>query len=141
MVWNLTEVLNAFYGGLLIGLAATIFILFNGRIAGISGVFAGLLRTPDNLQAWRWAFITGLLLAPWVYSQFSPLPFITLQAGLWMTILAGLLVGIGTRLGNGCTSGHGVCGIARFSKRSICATLTFMGTGILTVFVLSILRG
>lgn len=141
MVWNLTEVLNALYGGLLIGLAATVFIVFNGRIAGISGVFAGLLRTPDNQQAWRWAFIAGLLFAPWIYTQFSPLPNITLQAGSWMTVLAGLLVGIGTRLGNGCTSGHGVCGIARLSKRSIVATLTFIGAGILTVFILSIVRG
>ncbi len=141
MVWNPTEVLNALYGGLLIGLAATMFILINGRIAGISGVFAGLFRTSSYQQAWRWAFIGGLLLAPWVYSRFAPLPNITLQAGSWMTILAGLLVGTGTRLGNGCTSGHGVCGIARLSKRSIYATLTFIGTGILTVFILSVLRG
>ncbi len=141
MVWNLTQVLNAFYGGLLIGLAATIFLLINGRIAGISGLFAGLLHAKNSLQAWRWAFIAGLLIAPWVYVQFAPLPAITLQTGSWMTVVAGLLVGVGTRLGNGCTSGHGVCGIARLSKRSIVATLTFIGTGILTVLLSTILQG
>jgi len=141
MIWKQTEVLNALYGGLLIGLAATLFILINGRIAGISGIFAGLLRSPDNQQPWRWAFIGGLIVAPFVYTLFSPLPTITLQAGTWMTVIAGLLVGIGTRLGNGCTSGHGVCGIARLSKRSIVATLTFMATGILTVSLLRIWQG
>lgn len=141
MLWNLTEVLNALYGGLLIGLAATLFILLNGRIAGISGIFAGLLRAQHVRQTWRWAFIAGLLIAPFVYRQFSPLPSITLQTSVWMTVLAGLLVGIGTRLGNGCTSGHGVCGIARLSTRSMIATLTFMSTGILTVFLTSFLQG
>lgn len=141
MVWNSTEILNALYGGLFIGFAATIFILWNGRIAGISGVFAGLFHRASLKQAWRWAFIAGLLISPWVYSQFAPLPQIQLHADTAMTIIAGLLVGVGTRLGNGCTSGHGVCGIARFSKRSIVATLMFMSTGILTVFVLSNLQG
>lgn len=141
MLWNLTEVLNALYGGLLIDLAATLFILLNGRIAGISGIFAGLLRAQHVRQTWRWAFIAGLLIAPFVYRQFSPLPSITLQTSVWMTVLAGLLVGIGTRLGNGCTSGHGVCGIARLSTRSMIATLTFMSTGILTVFLTSFLQG
>lgn len=135
ILWDMTANLHALTGGLLIGLAASIFILFNGRIAGISGVFAGLLSNATIKQGWRIAFLIGLILAPILYIQFFTLPSVTLKASPSLTILAGLLVGVGTRLGNGCTSGHGVCGIARLSKRSIIATMTFMLTGMLTVYV------
>jgi len=135
VVWNLTEVLNALYGGLMIGLAAALLMVFNGRIAGISGIFAGLLQHPFKFH-WRWAFILGLVVSPFIYQLLFTLPVVSSIPNMGTTIFAGLLVGIGTRLGNGCTSGHGVCGIARFSKRSLVATCTFMLTGMLTVFIM-----
>jgi hypothetical protein len=122
-------------GGLLIGLGAAMFVLFNGRVAGISGIVGGLLR-PAGWQAWRIAFLVGLVAAPLLYRLVATLPEVRIDADAGMLIAAGLLVGFGSRYGSGCTSGHGVCGIARLSPRSMAATATFMLSGFLTVYVL-----
>jgi uncharacterized membrane protein YedE/YeeE len=122
-------------GGVLIGLAAALLILFNGRIAGISGILGGLLEWPRGDVAWRIAFLLGLIGAPLVYSLAAPLPAVEVDAGTATLVVAGLLVGIGTRYGAGCTSGHGVCGLSRRSPRSLVATLAFMAAGFLTVFI------
>jgi len=126
---------SALGGGLLIGLAAAMFVLFNGRIAGISGILGGLLRPAPGERGWRIAFLLGLIAAPLVYTLAAPLPAMRIDAGTGTLIAAGLLVGIGTRYGAGCTSGHGVCGLARGSARSLVATLAFMGAGFATVFI------
>ena len=126
---------TALGGGLLIGLAAAMFVLFNGRIAGISGIIGGLLRPAPGERGWRIAFLFGLVAAPLVYTLAAPLPAMRIDAGTGTLIAAGLLVGIGTRYGAGCTSGHGVCGLARGSARSLAATLAFMGAGFATVFI------
>jgi len=126
---------SALGGGLLIGLAAAMFVLFNGRIAGISGILGGLLRPAPGERGWRIAFLLGLVAAPLVYTLAAPLPAMRIDAGTGTLIAAGLLVGIGTRYGAGCTSGHGVCGLARGSARSLAATLAFMGAGFATVFI------
>jgi len=123
-------------GGMLIGLAAAMFILLNGRIAGISGIIGGLLRPANGDVLWRVAFVTGLLLAPLLYQSAFTLPAAEVNASVAVLVVAGLLVGIGTRYGSGCTSGHGVCGLARRSPRSLVATLAFMASGFLTVFVI-----
>jgi uncharacterized protein len=122
-------------GGLLIGLAAVLFVLFNGRIAGISGILGGLLAIPRGDSAWRLAFLAGLIGAPFVFSVFHPLPEVRVAAGTGTLVVAGLLVGLGTRYGAGCTSGHGVCGISRRSPRSLAATAVFMAAGFATVFL------
>ncbi len=124
-------------GGALIGLAAAGLLAFTGRVAGISGIFGGLVldRNPGDMN-WRMLFLLGLLLGPVLAAALSLARPVISPAG-WLTLLlAGLLVGFGTRMGNGCTSGHGICGLARFSKRSFAATATFMGFGFLTVFLL-----
>ena len=127
---------TAIIGGLLIGLSATILMSFNGRIAGISGIFYGAFDGKQHDTAWRWWFIGGLLASAVLFFWVAPKAYTpTSNLSLSMVALAGLLVGFGTRLGNGCTSGHGVCGIARFSMRSIIATMTFMVTGIVTTYV------
>ena len=126
---------NALGGGVLIGLAAAMFVLFNGRIAGISGLLGGLLRPAAGQLGWRIAFLLGLLAAPLVYTLAAPLPAMRIDAGTGTLIAAGLLVGVGTRDGAGCTRGHGVCGLARGSARSLAATLAFMGAGFATVFI------
>lgn len=134
--WNHFTPFSALLGGLLIGLSAALMVLLKGRIAGISGIVGGLLQRPSRYEAgWRIAFIAGLLLAPWLYQHFAQLPAPQLQTGWMPLLLAGLLVGFGSRLGSGCTSGHGVCGLSRLSPRSLAATLTFMGSGMATVFV------
>ena len=127
---------SAIVGGLLIGCAATLFLLLNGRIAGISGIVGGLLAPARGDRSWRFAFLAGMLLAPVIYpvAGGEPPP-IQLDASTGIFVIAGLLVGFGTRLGSGCTSGHGVCGIGRGSPRSIAATVLFMAVAILTVFV------
>lgn len=132
---------SALAGGLLIGLAAALFLLLNGRIAGISGILGGLLRPASGDIAWRVAFILGLVGAPLVFQIFSPLPAVQVEADTATLIVAGLLVGIGTRYGSGCTSGHGVCGLSRLSPRSMVATATFMAAGFATVFVVRHLIG
>ena len=126
---------TALGGGLLIGLAAALFVLFNGRVAGISGIIGGLLRPATGERGWCIAFLLGLVAAPLVYTLAAPLPAMRIDAGTGTLIAAGLLVGIGTRYGAGCTSGHGVCGLARGSVRSLAATLAFMGAGFATVFI------
>lgn len=133
--WTNFTPVSALVGGVMIGAAAAAFALLNGRIAGVSGILAGLLRPAPGDTAWRVAFISGLVLAPWAYAVFARLPESTIEAGYPVAVVAGLLVGIGTRYGAGCTSGHGVCGIARLSRRSVVATACFMAAGFATVFV------
>lgn len=120
----------------MIGLSASVLILFNGRIAGISGVLGGLLRPDRRDIAWRLAFLTGLIGAPLAYGFFTALPEVHVDASSAELLAAGLLVGLGTRYGAGCTSGHGVCGLSRRSPRSLAATVCFMVAGFLTVYVL-----
>ena len=139
--WNHFTPLAALAGGMLIGIAAAMFVLLNGRIAGISGVLGGLLRPVKGDSAWRIAFVLGLVGAPLVYVLLEALPRPQIDAGYGALVLAGLLVGIGTRYGSGCTSGHGVCGLSRLSPRSIVATAAFMGAGFATVFVTRHLLG
>lgn len=126
----------ALAGGVLIGIAAAMFALLNGLIAGISGILGGLLRPLRGDIAWRVAFLLGLIGAPLVYGIWAGLPPVRIDAGYGALVVAGLLVGIGTRYGSGCTSGHGVCGLARLSPRSLAATAAFMAAGFATVFVL-----
>ncbi len=126
---------SALAGGAIIGFAAAMFALVNGRVAGISGIVGGLLRPTLPDAAWRVAFIAGLVVAPIVYLLFARLPSITIDAGYPTLVVAGVLVGVGTRYGAGCTSGHGVCGLSRASPRSLVATLVFMAAGFATVFV------
>ena len=128
---------NGFLGGALIGLAAVLLLVANGRIAGVSGIVGGLLaRTPGD-TGWRAAFVLGLWLGALLYCAVrGELLPVELETALPLTIAAGLLVGLGTRMGSGCTSGHGVCGIARFSRRSMVATAVFMVAGVTTVFVI-----
>lgn len=134
--WNNFTPWTALAGGALIGLAAALFLLLNGRIAGISGVLGGLLKPVRGDIAWRAAFILGLVAAPLVYGLLQPLPVPQIDADYAALIAAGLLVGVGTRYGSGCTSGHGVCGLARLSPRSAVATACFMAAGFATVFVI-----
>ncbi len=139
--WNAFTPWSALIGGLLIGLASAIYILGNGRVAGIAGIVASPLRaltsgarlTPEKTRP---LFIGGLLLAPWLWRLVAPLPSMQVDVGWFGVIAAGLLVGVGVRMGNGCTSGHGVCGLSRFSVRSLANVLAFMGAGFVTVFVL-----
>ncbi|PWF39048.1 YeeE/YedE family protein [Massilia glaciei] len=131
---NFTPLASA-AGGALIGLAAALFVLFNGRIAGISGILGGLLQWPRGDSAWRVAFLLGLVAAPLAYGMFAPLPAVRVEAGTATLVAAGLLVGVGTRYGAGCTSGHGVCGLSRMSPRSLVATGAFMAAGFATVLI------
>jgi uncharacterized membrane protein YedE/YeeE len=128
-------------GGLTIGAAAAAFILLNGRIAGISGILGGLLRPSGGDVGWRIAFVLGLIAAPLPYGALHTLPVPTVDAGELTLVAAGLLVGVGTRYGAGCTSGHGVCGLSRRSPRSLAATAAFMLAGFATVFVVRHLLG
>jgi len=130
---NFTPI-SAAIGGLLIGLAATLLMLLNGRVAGISGILAGCLDLAGSDRSWGAAFIAGLILAPLTASLVGyPIPSPEMPESWIVVVVAGLLVGFGTRLGGGCTSGHGVCGIARLSKRSIAATAIFMTAAIVVV--------
>ena len=126
---------SALAGGMLIGLATAMFVLLNGRIAGISGVLGGLLKPVRGDAGWRAAFIVGLVAAPWVYAAYQAVPAVQIDAEYGALIAAGVLVGVGTRYGAGCTSGHGVCGLSRLSPRSLVATATFMGAGFVAVFL------
>lgn len=123
-------------GGMLIGLAAALLILFNGRIAGISGILGGLLHPRSGDRGWRIAFLAGLIGTPLLYQVWQALPPVQIDAGTPALIVAGLLVGVGVRYGAGCTSGHGVCGLSRLSPRSLAATCAFMAAGFLTVYLL-----
>lgn len=133
--WNNFTPMTALAGGAIIGLAAGAFVLLNGRIAGISGIAGGLLAAAKGDIGWRIAFLAGLIGAPLAFQMVAPLPDVLVEAGTATLVAAGLLVGIGTRYGSGCTSGHGVCGISRFSPRSLVATAAFMAAGFVTVFV------
>jgi uncharacterized protein len=141
IAWNLFTPWTSLAGGLLVGLATALYLLGNGRVAGIAGIVASPLRAwlegkglaPERS---RLLFIAGLLLAPWAWRLFAPLPAAHLDVGLLGTVVAGLFVGVGVRIGNGCTSGHGVCGLSRFSLRSLVNVLAFIGAGVLTVFLL-----
>ncbi|GGY81890.1 YeeE/YedE family protein [Marinobacter zhanjiangensis] len=136
IAWNQFTPWSALAGGLVIGVAASLFVLLNGRIAGISGILGGLLTPVRGDVGWRIAFVGGMIIAPLVWALFSTLPPIEVKAGYPLIIVAGLLVGFGTRYGSGCTSGHGVCGLSRFSPRSLMATVVFMAAGFVTVYLI-----
>lgn len=126
-------------GGVLIGVASALFILLHGRILGISGILGGLLPPKANDATWRITFLLGLFAAPLVFSALAPVGYMQIpriDASYTMLIVAGLMVGIGTRYGSGCTSGHGVCGLSRLSLRSLIATGTFMVAGFATVYMI-----
>ena len=131
---------SALGGGALIGLAAALFVVLNGRIAGISGLLGAVVEGGEG-RGEKALFLLGLLFAPLFWGLFAALPAIEFHGGWLSLTLAGLLVGVGTRYGAGCTSGHGVCGISRLSPRSLAATLAFMAAGFATVFVLRHLLG
>ncbi len=120
-------------GGVIIGIAVALFALVNGRVAGISGIVGGMLRPASRDFSWRAAFVAGLVASPLLYGGVAALPAIVIDANYPMLIVAGLLVGVGTRYGAGCTSGHGVCGVSRLSPRSLVATALFMVAGFTTV--------
>ncbi|MFM9916992.1 MAG: YeeE/YedE family protein [Rhizobacter sp.] len=134
--WSSFTPWTALAGGVLIGMAAAMFVLLNGRIAGISGVLGGLLNPHKGDVAWRVAFVGGLIAAPLLYAVFFGRPEARIDAGYGALVTAGLLVGVGSRYGSGCTSGHGVCGLSRLSPRSLVATGTFMSAGFATVFLI-----
>lgn len=134
--WNHFTPWLSLGGGLLLGVAAALFILLNGRILGISGIVGGLFRPRTGDFAWRASFLLGLLSAPLLYTAVAGPLESRIDANWTMVIVAGLLVGIGTRYGAGCTSGHGVCGLSRMSPRSLVATFAFMGAGFVTVFLI-----
>ena len=136
IAWEYFTPFASLAGGMLIGLAAALLILFNGRIAGISGILGGLLRTRQGDLGWRIAFLAGLVGTPLLYQLWQALPAVQVDAGTPALIVAGLLVGVGVRYGAGCTSGHGVCGLSRLSPRSLAATIAFMAAGFLTVYLL-----
>ncbi len=136
IAWSEFTPWTALAGGILIGLAAASFVLLNGRIAGISGILGGLLTPSRGDIGWRIAFMAGLIGAPLLWLVAADMPAINVEASYPALIIAGLLVGIGTRYGSGCTSGHGVCGLSRLSPRSLVATLTFMAAGFVTVFLI-----
>ena len=131
--WQAFTPWTSLLGGALIGLAAAAFILLNGRIAGISGIVGGLLTPKKGDTGWRLAFVGGMITAPLLWLLVSSLPLIQIEASLPMLVVAGLIVGVSTRFGTGCTSGHGVCGMSRLSPRSLIATAIFMASGFVTV--------
>ncbi len=137
--WNHFTPWASLAGGILLGLASALFILVNGRILGISGILGGLLRPQRSDTGWRVAFMLGMLAAPATLAWIAPAGLVSaprIDAGYAVVLIAGLLVGYGTRLGSGCTSGHGVCGLSRLSPRSLVATLSFMAAGFATVYVI-----
>jgi uncharacterized membrane protein YedE/YeeE len=139
--WSAFTPWTALAGGVVIGLAAAMFVLVNGRIAGVSGIVGGLLRPALPDVGWRLAFLAGLVIAPSLYGAFVYLPLPKIDAEFGILVAAGLLVGIGTRYSAGCTSGHGVCGLSRLSPRALVATLLFMTAGFATVYVVRHLLG
>ncbi|OYY08330.1 MAG: YeeE/YedE [Polynucleobacter sp. 35-46-11] len=140
--WLAFSPVPAFLGGILLGVAAALYVILHGRILGISGIVSGLLTPKNGDVIWRLSLVLGLLSAPFLGSLFFDLHTITVIDADWIAIIiAGLLVGFGSSYGSGCTSGHGVCGLSRLSPRSLVATLSFMSTGFLTVFVIRHLLG
>ena len=139
MDWSHFTPWTSLAGGVLLGIAAALFILVNGCILGISGIVGGLMQRAPGDAGWRIAFLLGMLAAPATFLLFAPagfLPAPRIEAGFGTVVIAGLLVGFGTQYGSGCTSGHGVCGLSRLSPRSLVATLAFMAMGFVTVFLL-----
>ena len=141
IVWSHFTPWASLAGGALIGLAVSAFVLLNGRVAGISGILGGFLFVPSPDRNWRFAFLAGLVLSLPVWQILAPRPEFQIDAGWGTVIVAGLLVGLGTRYAGGCTSGHGVCGLSRLSMRSLVATLSFMAAGFAMVFVLRHMAG
>lgn len=139
--WSNFTPWSALSGGIVLGLASAAFVLMNGRILGISGIVGGLLKRKNGDMGWRLALVLGMLAAPAVWTLFAAPAKTQVDASWSAVVIAGLLVGVGTRYGAGCTSGHGVCGLSRLSPRSLVATLAFMAAGFATVFVLRHLLG
>jgi uncharacterized protein len=139
--WNHFTPWSSLAGGILIGLAAAMLVLLNGRIAGISGIVGGLLAPRQSEIGWRLAFLAGLLVAPPVMLALGDTAAPRIDAGFGTLVVAGLLVGVGTSYGSGCTSGHGVCGLSRLAPRSMVATAAFMLAGFATVFVVRHVAG
>jgi uncharacterized membrane protein YedE/YeeE len=129
-------VIQSLIGGSIIGIAVSLLLLFNGKVLGVSGILGELFNNPLSKNYWRLFFVLGLLISPLIYSIFHPIPNIEITSNKLLIIVGGLLVGFGSRLGSGCTSGHGVCGLARLSVRSFIATMTFIFFGFVTVFVI-----
>jgi len=129
-------IIQSLIGGSIIGIAVSLLLLFNGKVLGVSGILGELFNHPLSKNYWRLFFVLGLLISPLIYSIFHPIPLIEISSNKLLIIVAGLLVGFGSRLGSGCTSGHGVCGLARLSVRSLIATMTFIFFGFVTVFVI-----
>lgn len=131
---ELNSILHPLLGGGLIGIAVTLMLLFNGRVTGISGIIASSLSRPNKEGLWRWMFLAGMILGGILIHSIHPEYFVNLSGrGLTLVAAAGLLVGYGTVMGSGCTSGHGICGMSRLSVRSVIATVTFMAFGFLAV--------
>ena len=133
--WSAFTPIPSLAGGVLFGIAAAVLLLGNGRIAGISGILGGIWSTGRGDRLWRVAFVVGMMFSPLVYSLVAQMPVAVIEADTVTLVVAGLLVGLGTRYASGCTSGHGVCGLSRGSVRSLTATLAFMGAGFLTVYL------
>lgn len=129
-------IIQSLIGGSIIGIAVSLLLLFNGKVLGVSGILGALFNNPLSKNYWRLFFVLGLLISPLIYSIFHPIPLIEISSNKLLIIVGGLLVGFGSRLGSGCTSGHGVCGLARLSVRSFIATMTFIFFGFVTVFVI-----
>lgn len=137
--WNHFTPWASLGGGLLLGIASVAFILLNGRILGISGILGGLIPARTGDTTWRLAFILGMFVSPLVMKMLAPADFLTsprIEANMGLIVVAGLLVGVGTRYGSGCTSGHGICGLSRLSPRSIVATCLFMLAGFISVYLI-----
>jgi hypothetical protein len=129
-------VIQSLIGGSIIGIAVSLLLLFNGKVLGVSGILGELFNNPLSKNYWRLFFVLGLLISPLIYNIFHPIPLIEISSNKLLIIVGGLLVGFGSRLGSGCTSGHGVCGLARLSVRSFIATMIFIFFGFVTVFVI-----
>jgi uncharacterized protein len=138
---NLSHPWSALLGGALIGASASLLLALNGRVAGISGIVGGIIQPARGETSWRTTFVAGLIAGGILLLWQRPSSFGATSVSVPIAIFAGLLVGFGTRLANGCTSGHGVCGLSRFSTRSLAATITFMATGALSTFVVQHLLG
>jgi uncharacterized membrane protein YedE/YeeE len=128
--------IESIVGGSIIGIAVSLLLLFNGKVLGVSGILGELFNNPLSKNYWRLAFIFGLLISPHIYNILNPIAYVEITSSNLVIVMAGLLVGFGSRLGSGCTSGHGVCGLARLSVRSFIATMTFIFFGFVTVFVI-----
>ncbi|HPI40197.1 MAG TPA: YeeE/YedE thiosulfate transporter family protein [Pseudobdellovibrionaceae bacterium] len=135
------SIINALLGGSIIGVSVSLMLILNGRVTGIAGIYSQWLQWPKGDTFWRFAFILGLVLGGYVASLFIPNTFGPMVTDLPWVMIAGLLVGFGTALGSGCTSGHGVCGLSRFSIRSLVATLSFMGSGFLVASLIQLVKG